>query len=58
MKGTKSSVEADYRTVLDTLVTDLLTVLGHPEWPSAELYLFLFSKAMVGIVTFVFCTAV
>ncbi|OAQ23723.1 hypothetical protein K457DRAFT_142489 [Linnemannia elongata AG-77] len=46
MKGTKSSVEADYRTVLDTLVTDLLTVLGHPEWPSAELYLLIFSTAM------------
>ncbi|KAF9100563.1 Sister chromatid cohesion protein 2 [Mortierella sp. GBA35] len=46
MKGTKSSVETDYRTVLDTLVADLLTVLGHPEWPSAELYLLLFSKAM------------
>ncbi|KAG0370608.1 Sister chromatid cohesion protein 2 [Mortierella sp. AD032] len=46
MKGTKSSVEADYRTVLDTLVTDLLTVLGQPEWPSAELYLLIFSKAM------------
>ncbi|KAG0278785.1 Sister chromatid cohesion protein 2 [Linnemannia exigua] len=46
MKGTKSSVEVDYRTVLDTLVTDLLTVLGQPEWPSAELYLLIFSKAM------------
>ncbi|KAF9541997.1 Sister chromatid cohesion protein 2 [Mortierella hygrophila] len=46
MKGTKSSVEADYRTVLDTLVTDLLTVLGHPEWPGAELYLLIFSTAM------------
>jgi hypothetical protein len=47
MKGTKSSVEADYRTALDTLVADLLTVLGQPEWPSAELYLLIFSKAMV-----------
>ncbi|KAF9901320.1 Sister chromatid cohesion protein 2 [Linnemannia zychae] len=47
MKGTKSSVEADYRTVLDTLVADLLTVLGQPEWPSADLYLLIFSKAMV-----------
>ncbi|KAF9119017.1 Sister chromatid cohesion protein 2, partial [Mortierella sp. 14UC] len=46
MKGTKSSVEADYRTVLDTLVADLLTVLGQPEWPSAGLYLLIFSKAM------------
>ncbi|KAG0201126.1 Sister chromatid cohesion protein 2 [Mortierella sp. GBA30] len=45
-KGTKSSLEAEYRMVLDSLVTDLLTVLGQPEWPSAELCLFLFSKAM------------
>lgn len=52
MKGTKSSVEADYRTVLDTLVTDSLTVLGHPEWPSAELYLLIFSTAMVSIAHF------
>jgi cohesin loading factor subunit SCC2 len=49
MKGTKSSVDADYRTVLDTLMTDLLIVLGHPEWPSAELYILIFSKAMVNI---------
>ncbi|KAF9190052.1 Sister chromatid cohesion protein 2 [Haplosporangium sp. Z 767] len=45
-KGTKSSVEADYRMVLDSLLTDLLTVLGQPEWPSAEVCLFIFSKAM------------
>ncbi|GJJ70407.1 cohesin loading factor subunit SCC2 [Entomortierella parvispora] len=45
-KPTKSSLDADYRAVLDALLNDLLTVLGHPEWPSAELYLFLFSKAM------------
>ncbi|KAI1297436.1 Sister chromatid cohesion protein 2 [Mortierella claussenii] len=45
-KGTKSSLEADYRTILESFVTDLLTVLGHPEWPSAELCLFLISKAM------------
>ncbi|KAF9925061.1 Sister chromatid cohesion protein 2 [Linnemannia zychae] len=46
MKNTKSSVDADYRTVLDTLVADMLTVLGHPEWPSAEFYLQSFSNAM------------
>ncbi|KAF9964489.1 Sister chromatid cohesion protein 2, partial [Mortierella alpina] len=45
-KGSKSSLEAEYRTVLDSLVTDLLTAVGQPEWPSAELCLFLFSKAM------------
>ncbi|KAG0012711.1 Sister chromatid cohesion protein 2 [Entomortierella chlamydospora] len=38
-KWTKSSLEADYRTVLDSLLSDLLAVLGQPEWPSAELYL-------------------
>jgi len=46
-KATKSSLDADYKAVLDALLSDLLTVLGQPEWPSAELYLFLFSKAMV-----------
>ncbi|KAF9347557.1 Sister chromatid cohesion protein 2 [Mortierella sp. AD094] len=46
-KGTKSSLEADYRTVLDSLLSDLLVVLGQPEWPSAELYLLLISKTMI-----------
>lgn len=46
-KATKSSLDADYKAVLEALVSDLLMVLGQPEWPSAELYLFLFSKAMV-----------
>jgi cohesin loading factor subunit SCC2 len=49
-KATKSSLDADYRAVMDALLNDLLTVLGQPEWPSSELYLFLFSKAMVGVV--------
>ncbi|KAG0048551.1 Sister chromatid cohesion protein 2 [Gryganskiella cystojenkinii] len=48
-KATKSSLDADYRAVLDALLNDLLVVLGQPEWPSAELYLFLFSKAMARI---------
>ncbi|KAF9111311.1 Sister chromatid cohesion protein 2 [Mortierella sp. AM989] len=46
-KGSKSSIETDYRIVLDSLLSDLLTVLGQPEWPSAELYLLLISKAMI-----------
>ncbi|KAF9950107.1 Sister chromatid cohesion protein 2 [Mortierella alpina] len=45
-KGSKSSLEAEYRTVLDSLVADLLTAVGQPEWPSAELCLFVYSKAM------------
>ncbi|KAF9312157.1 Sister chromatid cohesion protein 2 [Podila horticola] len=46
-KGTKSSVDADYRNVLESLLHDLLTVLGLPEWPSAEICLLMLSKSMV-----------
>ncbi|KAG0270356.1 Sister chromatid cohesion protein 2 [Actinomortierella ambigua] len=47
MKSSKSSIEADYRTALDSLVTDLLVVLGHPEWPVAEQCLYIYSTSMV-----------
>ncbi|KAF9428184.1 Sister chromatid cohesion protein 2 [Podila epigama] len=46
-KGTKSSVDADYRSALESLITDLLNVLGHPEWPSAEMFLVVYSKAII-----------
>ncbi|KAI8605883.1 sister chromatid cohesion C-terminus-domain-containing protein [Dissophora ornata] len=45
-KGGKSSIEGDYRAALESLLADLLTVLGRPEWPCADLFLFLLSKAM------------
>ncbi|KAK3829419.1 MAG: sister chromatid cohesion C-terminus-domain-containing protein [Benniella sp.] len=46
-KGTKSSVEADYRSILDSFLSDLLAAVGHPEWPIAEFFLFHFGRAMV-----------
>ncbi|KAG0238089.1 Sister chromatid cohesion protein 2 [Actinomortierella wolfii] len=46
-KNSKSSIEADYRAALDCLVNDLLTVLGHPEWPVAEQCLYVYSTSMV-----------
>ncbi|KAF9204444.1 Sister chromatid cohesion protein 2 [Haplosporangium sp. Z 27] len=46
-KGAKSSVDADYKMVLESLLSDFLIVLGQPEWPCAELYLLLISKAMI-----------
>ncbi|KAG0295975.1 Sister chromatid cohesion protein 2 [Dissophora globulifera] len=46
-KGSKSSVELEYRATLDSLLADFLVVLGQPEWPSAELFLFQFSRAMM-----------
>ncbi|KAF9974717.1 Sister chromatid cohesion protein 2 [Actinomortierella ambigua] len=46
-KSSKSSIEADYKTALDSLVTDLLVVLGHPEWPVAEQCLYIYSTSMV-----------
>ncbi|KAG0348789.1 Sister chromatid cohesion protein 2 [Podila humilis] len=48
-KATKSSVDADYKAVLESWLHDLLIVLGLPEWPSAELCLLMLSKAMMKV---------
>lgn len=48
-KATKTSVDADYKAILDTLVTDLLVVLYRPEWPVASLFLNVISRLMVGL---------
>ncbi|KAF5337499.1 hypothetical protein D9758_013605 [Tetrapyrgos nigripes] len=46
-KVTKNSNEAEYRTILDNLISDLLVVLFWPEWPAASLLLGIACKYMV-----------
>jgi len=48
-KANKTSIDTDYKAVLDTLVGDLLTVLYRPEWPAASLFLNVLSRLMVGL---------
>jgi cohesin loading factor subunit SCC2 len=50
-KGTKTTNETEYRAILDTLLSDLLTVLYWPEWPGAALLLVVASKLLVSIST-------
>jgi cohesin loading factor subunit SCC2 len=51
-KTTKNSNESEYRTILDNLISDLLTVLYWPEWPAASLLLGIVCKYMVSCVRF------
>ncbi|TFK69516.1 protein rad9 [Pluteus cervinus] len=46
-KATKNSNEAEYRTIFDNFISDLLTVHNWPEWPAAGLLLNIASKFMV-----------
>lgn len=46
-KTTKNSNEAEYRTIFDNLISDLLVVLWWPEWPAAALLLSVICKFMV-----------
>lgn len=46
-KLTKNSNEAEYRVILDNLISDLLVVLYWPEWPAASLILSVICKFMV-----------
>lgn len=46
-KLTKNSNEAEYRIILDNLISDLLVVLYWPEWPAASLILSVICKFMV-----------
>jgi cohesin loading factor subunit SCC2 len=48
-KANKTSIDTDYKAVLDTLVGDLLTVLYRPEWPAASLFLNVISRLMVSL---------
>ncbi|KAI6129687.1 hypothetical protein EDD16DRAFT_1689919 [Pisolithus croceorrhizus] len=45
-KQTKNSNEAEYRIILDNLISDLLVVLYWPEWPAASLILSVTCKFM------------
>jgi len=42
-----AQAENEARAVLESVLTDLLTVLGSPEWPAAELFLTLFAVKFV-----------
>lgn len=46
-KATKNSNEAEYRTIFDNLISDLLVILFWPEWPAASLLLSIVCKFMV-----------
>ncbi|EIW81234.1 hypothetical protein CONPUDRAFT_165445 [Coniophora puteana RWD-64-598 SS2] len=46
-KQTKSSNEAEYRSILDGLISDVLSVLFWPEWPAASLLLTILCKFMI-----------
>lgn len=49
-KATKNSNEAEYRTIFDNLISDLLAVLYWPEWPAASLLLSIACKYMVSCI--------
>ncbi|KAJ1987257.1 Sister chromatid cohesion protein 2 [Dimargaris cristalligena] len=44
---TKHSNELEYKVLLENLMDDVLTALGHPEWPVAELILRVFVKHLM-----------
>ncbi|GJE95924.1 sister chromatid cohesion protein-like protein [Phanerochaete sordida] len=46
-KTTKNANEAEYRSIFDSLIADLLTVLFWPEWPAAAVLLGVASKFMI-----------
>ncbi|KAK2465765.1 hypothetical protein APHAL10511_002309 [Amanita phalloides] len=46
-KVVKNTNEAEYRTIFDNLISDLLIVLYWPEWPAASLLLSIACKYMV-----------
>ncbi|KZS93617.1 hypothetical protein SISNIDRAFT_454038 [Sistotremastrum niveocremeum HHB9708] len=46
-KATKSSNDAEYRIILDNLISDLLVVLHWPEWPAASLVLNMIARFMI-----------
>lgn len=46
-KATKNTNEAEYRTIFDNLINDVLAVLYWPEWPAASLLLGVVSKFLV-----------
>ncbi|GAM28463.1 hypothetical protein SAMD00019534_116390 [Acytostelium subglobosum LB1] len=50
----KCSVKTDdceYRTILENLVTDLLVLINHPEWPAANMFLHLLSVSLCRVLS-------
>ncbi|KAF8333610.1 uncharacterized protein EI90DRAFT_2994571 [Cantharellus anzutake] len=48
-KASKNSNEADYRAILDNLISDILRVLHWSEWPGASLLLMVFCRVFTQI---------
>ncbi|KAF8755190.1 Sister chromatid cohesion C-terminus [Rhizoctonia solani] len=46
-KNTKSTNEAEYRSIFDNLIQDILVVLNWPEWPAANLLMSIVCKFML-----------
>ncbi|QRV77482.1 proline-rich protein Rad9 protein [Ceratobasidium sp. AG-Ba] len=46
-KNTKSTNEAEYRSIFDNLIQDILVVLNWPEWPAANLLMGIVCKFML-----------
>ena len=46
-KASKSTLDTDFKTILETFITDLLKSLYTPEWPAASLYLSVFAKMFI-----------
>lgn len=53
-KTTKTTNETEYRAILDTIISDVLTVLYWPEWPGAALLLIVVCKLLVSVSSFKF----
>ena len=56
-KATKNANEAEYRSILDNLLGDVLTVLFWPDWPAASVLLGVAIKFMVISGQFVYMNA-
>ncbi|KAG8738993.1 Sister chromatid cohesion protein 2 [Ceratobasidium sp. 414] len=46
-KNTKSTNEAEYRSIFDNLIQDILVVINWPEWPAANLLMGIICKFML-----------
>ena len=46
-KANKSTLDTDFKTILDAFINDLMKSLYRPEWPAAALYLNVFSKMFI-----------
>ncbi|KAG9123567.1 Sister chromatid cohesion protein 2 [Ceratobasidium sp. 392] len=46
-KNTKSANEAEYRSIFDNLIQDVLVVINWPEWPAANLLIGIICKFML-----------